>query len=226
MSCPVAPPVAPGRSSPARTGVLPGPIRPSPSVDGCGAPPRCRPGWRPRDARRAPRCSRRRPPASASHRPRWMVESMSMVIGPSPGPAPKSHALASICSANESSWRTWPKVKERRNVPRVDGAITSCPSTLPVDPERSTSQSSMHSAPATMACTRVAHFAAGHVRARDGHRGRPTRRPRPPDPVARTAWPPGRAPHRPPPGRRRRSLQGASDCGILCAPERCLSVWG
>ena len=86
-----------------------------------------------------------------------------MVMGKSPGPAPKSHAWVSICSEKESSWRTWPNVKDRRKVPRVDGAITSCPSTLPVDPERSTSQSSMHSAPATMACTKVATLRPGRA---------------------------------------------------------------
>ena len=59
----------------------------------------------------------------------------------------------------------------------------------------------------------------GH--AQDGRRGRPARRPRPPGPAARTMWPRGRDRLRPPPGRRRRSRQGAPDCAILCAPERC-----
>src|SRR5665811_2379290 len=84
-----------------------------------------------------------------------MVESMSMVIGSSPGPAPNPQARESSSSLSRSSWRTCPKVNARRNVPRVDGAITPCPRTLPVEPERRTSQSSMQSAPAAMACTKV-----------------------------------------------------------------------
>jgi len=46
-------------------------------------------------------------------------------------------------------------VNARRNVPKVDGAITVCPSTRPVDPARSTFMSSMLSAPTSIPCTRL-----------------------------------------------------------------------
>ena len=52
-----------------------------------------------------------------------------MVMGLAPGPAPSAHALASTVSATRSSWRMWPKVNPRRNVPRVEGAMTRWPRT-------------------------------------------------------------------------------------------------
>ena len=66
-----------------------------------------------------------------------MVESRSMVNGPSPGPAPACQARASNSRLTRSSWRTWPHRKLRRKVPSVDGALTTQPSTRPVLPERS-----------------------------------------------------------------------------------------
>src|SRR5918994_2767687 len=90
-----------------------------------------------------------------------MVESTSTVSGPSPGPAPAAHALARIWSVTLSSWRTWPKVKARSQVPTVEAAITRWPSTLPVAPERSSSTSSMQSPPATSACTNVSSLRPG-----------------------------------------------------------------
>ena len=47
-----------------------------------------------------------------------------------------------------SSWRTWPKVNVRRNVPNVDGAWTPV-NNRSIPPCRSKSMSSMQSAPAT-----------------------------------------------------------------------------
>ena len=58
----------------------------------------------------------------------------------------------------------WPKVKARRKVPSVDGAITRCPSTEAVAPERSTSAWSMWLPPATMACTKVSTLRPGTLR--------------------------------------------------------------
>ena len=52
-----------------------------------------------------------------------------MVTGPSPGPAPAAHARRSSSSGTLSSWRTWPQVKLRKNVPSVEGARTAWPST-------------------------------------------------------------------------------------------------
>jgi hypothetical protein len=46
-----------------------------------------------------------------------MVESMSMVMGPPPGPAPAAQARVMAISLRRSNWRTWPKLKERRKVP-------------------------------------------------------------------------------------------------------------
>ena len=74
-----------------------------------------------------------------------MVESRSMVRGPSSGPAPAAQARASSSRLTRSSWRTWPHRKLRRNVPRVDGALTRQPMALAVPPVRSTSASSMQS---------------------------------------------------------------------------------
>ena len=63
-----------------------------------------------------------------------MVESRSMVSGPSPGPAPVAQARASSSRLTRSSWRTWPHRKLRRKVPRVEGALTMHPSTEEVRP--------------------------------------------------------------------------------------------
>ncbi len=90
-----------------------------------------------------------------------MVESASIVIGPSPGPAPAAHARPRTCPVSRSSWRVWPKVNARRNVPTVDGASTRWPSTVAVDPQRSTSTSSMQSPPARIPWTRVSSLAPG-----------------------------------------------------------------
>ena len=53
-----------------------------------------------------------------------------MVNGPSPGPVPA--ATASSSWLTRSNCRTWPQRKLRRKVPRVDGALTTQPSTRPV----------------------------------------------------------------------------------------------
>src|SRR6266540_3746578 len=86
-----------------------------------------------------------------------------MVIGPSPGPAPAAHARMSSCSVSRSSWRTCPKVNERRNVPSVEGAMTRWPSTVAVCPQRSTSASSMQSPPASIEWTRVNSLRPGRA---------------------------------------------------------------
>jgi hypothetical protein len=52
-------------------------------------------------------------------------------------------------------------VKARKNVPSVDGAMTRCPSTEEVAPERSMSAWSMWLPPATMACTKVSTLRPG-----------------------------------------------------------------
>ena len=44
-----------------------------------------------------------------------MVESRSMVNGPSPGPAPAAQARASNSRLTRSNWRTWPHRKLRSN---------------------------------------------------------------------------------------------------------------
>ena len=84
-----------------------------------------------------------------------MVESRSMVNGPSPGPAPAAQARDSSSRLTRSSWRTWPHRKLRRKVPRVDGALTAQPMAPVVPPVRNTSASSMQSPPASAEATRV-----------------------------------------------------------------------
>ena len=78
-----------------------------------------------------------------------------MVNGPSPGPASVAQAWASSSRLTRSSWRTWPHRKLRRNVPRVDGALTTQPSAPAVPPVRNASASSMQSPPASAEATRV-----------------------------------------------------------------------
>ena len=84
-----------------------------------------------------------------------MVESRSMVNGPSPGPPPAAQARASNSRLTRSSCLTWPHRKLRKKVPKVDGAFTVHPSTRAVPPARSTSASSMQSPPASADATRV-----------------------------------------------------------------------
>ena len=80
---------------------------------------------------------------------------MSIVRGESSGPAPASQARASSSRLTRSSCRTCPQRKLRRNVPSVDGALTTQPSTEEVLPARNTSASSMQSPPARADATRV-----------------------------------------------------------------------
>ena len=75
--------------------------------------------------------------------------------GPSPGPAPAAQARANSSRLTRSSCRTCPHRKLRRKVPRVDGALTTQPSTRPVLPERNASVSSIQSPPARAEATRV-----------------------------------------------------------------------
>jgi hypothetical protein len=84
-----------------------------------------------------------------------IVESRSTTNRSSLGPAPNDQARRSASAKTASNWRVWPKVKERKNVPNMDGAITRCGSTDSVAPDRSRSAWSMWLPPATMACTRV-----------------------------------------------------------------------
>ena len=78
-----------------------------------------------------------------------------MVRGPSPDSAPAAQARASNSRLTRSSWRAWPHRKLRRNVPRVDGALTVPPRVRAVPPVRNTSASSMQSPPASADATRV-----------------------------------------------------------------------
>ena len=93
-----------------------------------------------------------------------MVESRSMVNGPSPGPAPVAQARASSSRLTRSSWRTWPHRKLRRKVPRVDGALTTQPMAPAVPPVRNTLASSMQSPPASAEATRVSILSPAFAR--------------------------------------------------------------
>jgi len=59
--------------------------------------------------------------------------------------------------ATASSWRTCPKVNDRRNEPSVDGAYGRS-NTVAMAPCRSSAMSSMLSAPATMPATSAVTF--------------------------------------------------------------------
>jgi hypothetical protein len=65
-----------------------------------------------------------------------MVESMSIVIGARPGPAPKDQARLIVSPTAASSRRTCPNVKARKNVPSVEGAMTPNGRTRWVAPAR------------------------------------------------------------------------------------------
>src|SRR5665648_230423 len=77
--------------------------------------------------------------------------------------------LTNNLDATASSWRTWPKVNDRRNVPNVEGARPAV-STRPIPPWRSRSMASMVSAPATIPATNAATFTAGFGPADPGTR--------------------------------------------------------
>jgi hypothetical protein len=68
-----------------------------------------------------------------------IVESTSITSRPEPGPAPSAQARSSTLPTTASNGRTWPKVKDLRNVPSVEGAITRWGSTPAVFPARNTS---------------------------------------------------------------------------------------
>ena len=93
-----------------------------------------------------------------------MVESRSMVNGASPGPAPACQARASNSRLTRSSWRTWPHLKLRRKVPRVEGALTTQPRAQAVPPVRNTSASSMQSPPASAEATSVSILSPAFAR--------------------------------------------------------------
>ena len=139
-----------------------------------------------------------------------MVESRSMVSGPSPGPARCPGACQQL---PRSSWRTWPQRKLRRKVPRVDGALTVPPRVQAVPPVRNTSASSMQSPPASAEATSVPVFARPHRPGR-GAAGR-VRAGRDAGP----GWREGAARHWPPGGGRRRYGCGRTSIG-------CSLFWG
>ena len=84
-----------------------------------------------------------------------------MVNGPGPGPAPAAQARDSNSRLTRSSWRTWPHLKLRRKVPKVEGALTVPPRARAVPPVRNTSASSMQSPPASADATRVIILSPG-----------------------------------------------------------------
>jgi hypothetical protein len=89
-----------------------------------------------------------------------MKESMSITTRSRPGPAPADQARRIDSASTRSSWRTCPKLNERRKLPSVEGAIARSPSSASVPPEPSTSQSSNESAPSTIAWTSEQTFPA------------------------------------------------------------------
>src|SRR5258705_10043110 len=72
----------------------------------------------------------------------------------------RSHSPAKCCRSTDSSWRACPKVNSRNRVPMVDGAYTPSKRVV-IPPERTTSTSSMQSAPAHIPAITVVSFGAG-----------------------------------------------------------------
>ena len=87
-----------------------------------------------------------------------------MVNGAAPGPAPVAQARASNSRVTRSSWRTWPQRKLRRNVPRVDGALTRSRGRWPSRPRANASASSMQSPPASAEAIRVSSLSPAFAR--------------------------------------------------------------
>ena len=107
-----------------------------------------------------------------------MVESRSIVIGSSARAAPIDQARRIDSAITASSWRMCPKVKARKKVPSVDGAMTRNGRTLRVAPARRRSTWSMWVAPVRIAATNVSTFAPDVPRQRD-HPGAPSGSPAP-----------------------------------------------
>jgi len=72
----------------------------------------------------------------------------------------RSHSAARCAPSTASSCRAWPKVNSRNSVPIVEGAYTP-PNRAIIPPVRTTSTSSMQSAPAHIPAIRVASLGAG-----------------------------------------------------------------
>ena len=70
------------------------------------------------------------------------------------------HSLTRCARSTDSNWRAWPKLNSRSKVPIVEGAYTP-PNRAAVPPLRTTSTSSILSAPAHIPATSVASFGAG-----------------------------------------------------------------
>ena len=82
-----------------------------------------------------------------------------MVNGSSPGLAPAAQARDITSRLTRSNWRTCPHRKLRRNVLKVDGALTTQPMhSSPVPPARSASSSSMQSPPASAEASQRHHL--------------------------------------------------------------------
>jgi hypothetical protein len=71
----------------------------------------------------------------------------------------RSHNPAKWWRSTDSNWRAWPKLNSRNRVPIVEGAYTP-PNKVFIPPERTTSRSSMLSAPAHIPAISVASFGA------------------------------------------------------------------
>lgn len=70
-------------------------------------------------------------------------------------------ASATRCAlSTDSSWRAWPKLNSRNSVPGVEGAYTPSNS-VGIPPARSTSRSSMLSAPAHIPAITVNSLGTG-----------------------------------------------------------------
>src|SRR6478735_2965685 len=80
---------------------------------------------------------------------------------PAPGSrSARAHSIPRCPRSTDSNWRACPKLNSRNKVPIVEGAYTSSNRVF-MPPERTTSTSSMLSAPAHIPPIRVASFGAG-----------------------------------------------------------------
>jgi hypothetical protein len=92
-----------------------------------------------------------------------IVESMSIVIGERPGPAPNDQSRRIASAITASSWRKWPKVNERKNVPECRWCHHPERLDQWVAPARSRSAWSMWEPPAKIVATKVSTLRPGRA---------------------------------------------------------------
>jgi hypothetical protein len=154
---------AAGRGARRRSGGCRGRCWPRPCAAGHAAPRRCRPWWPAADGSRAGGCSRSRRPACGRRAPRrWWSPRSPQAAHRRAGarcPRPPKDRLGQLVELADAA-----EGEAAQPRPHRGGGHHRWPSTLPVDPVRSSStSSSMQSPPATIAWTTVSSLRPGRA---------------------------------------------------------------